>query len=237
MISVFYQNTKIADESVRSFINSNLGNFCEEINLHLQKTSRIFDQYHLIEYGEQTLVNLFANGIARYDSQDFLNVLCEFGYNNIKDKVTGKEDNSGRVDIIVENIATYDVFFIEAKICQSNENAPTTEQWKNIELIKEGYRKLLNQANKYLAADYKNYLNPELEEYKSMRSHTFYSVALVFDVVKFTEQSYVKLWNYIPMIDNEYYTFKTYPHKKRANPDQELLYGLACYGKIEKMVI
>ncbi|MFW5773461.1 MAG: hypothetical protein ACOCWD_02160 [Tangfeifania sp.] len=215
MISTFYQISNIADSSAREFIETAINDFYNEVDIHLSRTSRIFNEWHLVEYGEMTLVNFLINGILRNDETGFYNVLNEFGVVNPKDKSTG------RADLIVEEIITKDIFYVEAKKCWSNENAPDSKSWKE-ENTKKDYKDIIDQAKKYLKVDFESYENIHLNDY--------YAIALVFDSVKFDNSSALKKWReYIPF-ENEFYAFKTYEHSKK-------IIGAACYGMIEKITL
>jgi len=200
----------IANEPIYNLFNSFLTHFFKEIEFHFNNTNRN-DKYHLIEYGEQGLVNYFINGIVRLDEKHRFLIINEF-------ELADKNDNySGRVDIIIEDTQQNDIYFIEAKREYSSENVPLTDKWSE-EKTKKDYEEILKQARKYLNADWHN-----LASFNNK-----YIVALVFDSTKFQNTEHIKLWYYENLLKNEFYSFKTFKGK------EEVL-GLACYGLIQEI--
>lgn len=223
MKSIYYQNLNFSDSSIRQFIEQALTSLYDEIQIHLNSSRRRYETYHIVEYGEMTMVNFLINGLIRSEGNKAYTILNEMWIDK------ANIENSGRADIIIEDIQTDEIFYVEAKIHASKSDAPSSVDWTSGGLIEEGYESILKQARKYVNADWKNYLRPDLKEYGGYNRNTFYAVAIVFDSVVF-ERSINPLWyNYIPQLGNEFYTFKTFPHIN------ESIAGLACYGKIEKI--
>jgi len=224
MISTFFHSSNIKESSVSEFFESSIIYFYNELSRYLANTNRVFEKYHLIEYGEMTLVNFFINGIIRNDEINIYTILNEFA--------TEKTDvyNSGRADIVIEDTILKEVFYIETKISTSKENAPDSRAWKDKSEIIKGYTDILEQADRYLKIDWKNYLHPAREKFDRLNLYTFYKVAMIFDSVRFIDDTKILHWNYIPELDNEFYAFKTFPHKNSV-------FGLACYGLVEKVEV
>lgn len=211
MISSFQISTNIANEFTRDFIESSVKNFYQEIENYYRLTKRR-DKYHLAEYGEMAMVNNYINGIARSDEGKYFQILNELELENNSERV-------GRVDIIVEDTLCHNMYYIEAKKLNSKQDAPKTNEWLPKQ-TKEFYNKILKQANRYLEADHKCY--------EDIWDPDFYSVALVFDFVRFENIDFIKGWtNYDVKHEEEFYAFKTFNHNGNT-------IGLACYGILQK---
>ena len=204
--------TNIVNNSINNLFKSFLSQFFNEIEFHLNNTNRN-DKYHLTEYGELGLVNYFINGIVRADDNHRFLIINEFELADKKDKY------SGRVDIILEDTHQNDIYFIEVKKEFSLETVPSTDKWSKEKSLND-YEEICNQAKSYIKADWHNLTSVNNK----------YIVALVFDSVKFLNKKNIKLWYYENLIENEFYSFKTYKAE-----EGEL--GLACYGLIKKIEI
>jgi hypothetical protein len=205
-----YFCSNIVNDSISNLFKSFLYQFFNEIEYHLNNTKRN-DKYHLTEYGELGLANYFINGIVREDDKHRFLIINEF---ELADK---NNKYSGRVDIILEDSRLNEIYFIEAKREYSLERVPSTDKWSKEKTVMD-YNKILEQAKKYLNADWHNITSINKK----------YLVALVFDSTKFQNIENIKLWYYQNLLDNEFYSFKTF------NKKEELL-GLACYGIVQEI--
>lgn len=212
MKTSFYLNTNFSKEFIDSYFENFIKYFYDQIDFYCLGTERIHKEYHIVEYGEMSMINFFAGGIIKNDDINRYIVLNEFGMENIDG------DKTGRADIIIEDTICHEVYYVEAKKLFSNENTPMSDAWKKEEAEKY-YQKVLGQANKYLEADIKNFEHRKVE---------FFKIALIFDSVRFEDVTKIKAWHFEDLDKNEFYAFKTYK-------DQTI--GLACYGKIEKYVL
>lgn len=200
------------------FLSKSIFHFYQTIESYLKHSNRKDKIYSIIEYGEQTLLSFFIQGIVKNDSSNNY-ILAQELY------IGDKNDNlKGRADLLIEDQQNNSIYFIEAKkVNTKNEDEPSSDSWKDKNEVEKYYNQVLEQANKYLQSDINN---KRLIDF----SH-IYKVALIFDSVKFKSLKAAQKWmSYKTEIKNEFYHFKLFHFNNK-------FYGLACYGLIEKQVV